>query len=105
MNVEQFPHSWSDRDEVTPKNVENTINRADEKQILRSIGTTKKLLSKIRKRQLKLFGHMMRKEGLENSTLTGHIEGKRSSGKTMSNLLNMFEETDNSTKMSRIKSG
>lgn len=32
----------------------------------------------------------MRKEGLKNLTLTGHIEGKRSSGETMSNLLDEF---------------
>lgn len=31
-------------------------------------------------RQLKLFGHIIREEGLENLTLKGHTEGKRDKG-------------------------
>lgn len=43
------------------------------------IGTTKKLLS-----------GKVRKEGLEKLSLSGHIEGKRTRGKTGSNLLKAF---------------
>lgn len=35
------------------------------------------LIITIRKKQLKLLGHILKKEGLENLTLTKHIEGKR----------------------------
>lgn len=42
--------------------------------------TKRTLILNIRKRQLKILGHIMRKEGLENLILTGHTEGKRDSG-------------------------
>lgn len=42
---------------------------------------TKYLLLVIRKGQLKFCKHTMKKEGLVNSTPTGHIESKRSRGK------------------------
>lgn len=45
------------------------------------IRTARKLPLTIIKRQLKFLGHMMWKEGLENLTLTGPTEDKRSSGK------------------------
>lgn len=40
------------------------------------------LILRMRKRQLKFLGHKMRKESLENLTLTGNIEDKRDKGKT-----------------------
>ena len=35
----------------------------------------------IRVRQLNFFGHIIRKDGLENLAMTGRIEGKRSGGR------------------------
>ncbi len=49
-------------------------------EVLRKIGTERKLLPTVRKRQLEFLGHVMRKESLENLTLTGRIEGKKSRG-------------------------
>lgn len=36
-----------------------------------------KLIFIVRKRQVKSFGHIKKKEELDNLTLTGHSEGKR----------------------------
>lgn len=35
---------------------------------------------------MKFFGHVMRKEGWENWTLPGHIEGKKKQGKVMGHV-------------------
>lgn len=50
-------------------------------EVIRKIPTKRILVLKIRKRQLKFLGHLTRREGLENFTLTGHIEGKRNKKK------------------------
>ena len=50
-------------------------------EVLKKIGTKRKLLPTIRKRQLEFLGHVMRKESVENLTLTGRIEGKKSRGR------------------------
>ena len=43
--------------------------------------TERRLLKTIRKQQLECLGLVMRKEGLENLTLTGKVERKRSRGR------------------------
>lgn len=43
--------------------------------------------NKQRKREPELLGYTMKKEGLENLTLTNHTEGKR---KTANKILNKF---------------
>ena len=35
----------------------------------------------VRKRQLNFFGHIMRREGLENIIVTGMVEGRRGRGR------------------------
>lgn len=40
-------------------------------------GTTRKLILTIEMRQLKVLGCLLIKEGLENLTWTGYIDGKR----------------------------
>ena len=50
-------------------------------EVLRRARRERSLMISIRKRQLQFLGHIMRKEGLENLTLTGRIEGKRSRGR------------------------
>lgn len=42
--------------------------------VLRRIDNIKKLLLIIRKRQLKLLGHIIRKKSLENLTLKGQVK-------------------------------
>lgn len=41
-------------------------------EVLRKVGTTRKLIFTMIKRQLKFLGHTIRKEGMENLKLTGH---------------------------------
>lgn len=59
------------------KDNENKINKACGQQ-----GSSKKMKRNwtfiLRKGQLKFPGHIMRKQGLENLTITGQIDGKRS---------------------------
>lgn len=43
---------------------------------LEKMKTQRKLIVNVRRKQLRFLGHIMRKEGLETSTLTRHIEGK-----------------------------
>lgn len=38
-------------------------------------------LPRIRKKTLKFLGHIIKKDGLENLTLTGYIEGQRDRGR------------------------
>ncbi|MCH9665805.1 MAG: hypothetical protein K0U41_08180 [Gammaproteobacteria bacterium] len=56
-------------------------DHATNEEVLRRAGTKRKLINKIRKRQLQFLGHIMRKGKLENLSLTGKIEGKRSRGR------------------------
>ncbi|GFO38280.1 hypothetical protein PoB_006478500 [Plakobranchus ocellatus] len=55
--------------------------------ILEEAHTTRLLISKIRKRQATFFGHVMRREKLENLVTTGMLEGKRSRGKQREKLI------------------
>lgn len=41
-------------------------------EVLRRIGTKRRVIFRIKKRQAKFLGHMMRKDGIENTTLTQH---------------------------------
>ena len=49
-------------------------------EVLKRIREGRTLMKRIRKRQLEFLGHVMRKEKLENLTVTGKIEGTRSRG-------------------------
>ena len=55
--------------------------RMTNKEVLERAGIKRFLLKAIRKRQLEFLGHVMRKEGLENLSVTGKINGKRSRGR------------------------
>ncbi|GFN90701.1 craniofacial development protein 2-like protein [Plakobranchus ocellatus] len=55
--------------------------------VLEEAHTTRLLISKIRKRQVTFFGHVMRREKLENLVTTGMLEGKRSRGKQREKLI------------------
>lgn len=48
--------------------------------VLKKMATERILLLRIRKGVLKFLGRIMRKVGLENLNLKGHIERKRDSG-------------------------
>ncbi|GFO31777.1 condensin-2 complex subunit g2-like [Plakobranchus ocellatus] len=55
--------------------------------VLEEAHTTRLLISKIRKHQATFFGHVMRREKLENLVTTGMLEGKRSRGKQREKLI------------------
>ena len=57
------------------------------KTMLREAHTARSLLNRIRKHQVTLFGHVMRREKLEHLIKTGMIEGKRSRGKHREKML------------------
>ena len=50
-------------------------------EILNTAGSTRKLISNIKRRQAEFLGHVMRKGKLEHLLTTGKIEGKRSRGR------------------------
>ena len=49
-------------------------------EVLKRAGTGMKIITK----QMRFLGHLIRKDGLENLTLTGMIEGKRNRGRKQS---------------------
>ena len=49
-------------------------------EVLKRVGKERKLMKRIRKRQLEFLGHIVRKEKLENLTVTEKIEGKEVEG-------------------------
>lgn len=59
--------------------------RLSKEELLKKMLTKKPL--RIRKRRLEFLGRKMRKECLENMTLTEHIEGRRDRGKQWATYL------------------
>ena len=49
--------------------------------VLERISAERQLIKTIRVQQMKFFGHIMRNKVVENTIVTGKIEGKRSQGK------------------------
>ena len=56
-------------------------DRVCNEEVLRRANVNQKLLCDIRVRQMRFLWHFVRKGGLENLSLTGKIEGKRSRGR------------------------
>ena len=54
---------------------------------LKEANETKTLYTTIRKRQTAFFGHVMRRDALENFVTTGKFEGKRSRGRPREMML------------------
>ena len=55
--------------------------RRTNQAVLEMAGTSRRLMSKIRKRQLRYVGHVLRGESLEKHCLMGMIEGNRARGR------------------------
>lgn len=71
--------TWSKRDVVLQKEAVNTTDRACEQRgSSKENGNKKSVILSIRKRGMKFLGHMTRKWGLKNLTLTGHTKDKMS---------------------------
>ena len=56
-------------------------DRKTNDQVLQETNENRKLIREIRRRQSKFFGHVMRRNGLENLVTTGKIEGNRPRGR------------------------
>ena len=52
-------------------------DRMTNKEVLRRANVGRTLMKDIVKRQMEFFGHVIRKDELENLVVTGYIEGKR----------------------------
>lgn len=55
--------------------------------VLRRADTSRSLISFIRKRQARFFGHVMRRPGMENNVTTGKICGKRDRGRQREKMI------------------
>ena len=56
-------------------------------QVLSEANTTRKLMNKLRKRQCKFIGHVLRREGMEKLATTGQFLGKRGRGRQREKIL------------------
>ena len=54
--------------------------RITNNQVLERMGTTRELMTHIRRRQMKFLGHVMRREKIESVVMTGRIDGTRDRG-------------------------
>ena len=62
------------------------------------IGKYEPLLSTIKRRKLKYYGHICRHDGLAKTILQGKVEGKRKKGRPRNNWMhNISKWTDRST--------
>lgn len=77
QNEDKF---WTSRNVLLPTDAEDTMHWACETQRMFRENRKKTLLLRIRQRKLKFIGHMMRKVGLANLTLSGNAEDKIDAG-------------------------
>ena len=66
-------------------------------EVLRMANMKRSLMETIRRRQMDFFGHVMRRNGLENIAITGKVEGRRKRGrprlKYVNNLNSSLKES------------
>ena len=55
--------------------------RITNETVLEMVGERRELIRTVRGRQLRFFGHVMRREGMENVIITGMVEGRRGRGR------------------------
>ena len=72
-------------------------DRVTNVDVLTRVARERTLLRTIQKRQLQFLGHIMWKEGLENHTLTGKIEGRRGRGRHRLTYMQQSEQMDTDT--------
>ena len=72
-------------------------------EVLRSANTKRKLLiSELVNRQVKFFGHVMRKEEMEILVTTGYVEGKRARGRQRETYLTYLQKMKEITPLELI---
>ena len=57
------------------------VERRTNQKVLQMAGTTRELMTTVKRRQLGYLGHELRGDGLERDCLLGMIEGKRGRGR------------------------
>ena len=63
-------------------------------EVLRRANTKRKLLNEMVNRQVKSFGHVMRKEDMENLVTIGYVEGKRARGQQRETYLSYLQKDE-----------
>ena len=66
-------------------------------EVIRRANTKRKLLSEMVNRQVKFFGHVMRKEEMVNLVTTGYVEGKRAWGHQRETYLTYLQKMKETT--------
>ena len=66
------------------------VERVTNEEVLRRAGCARKIISEIRKRQLRFSGHVIRENKIENLCLTGRINGNRGRGRPRKTFLMQF---------------
>ena len=78
------------------------------KEILKDTIGSRNLLAKVMRRQTSFFGHIMRKQGIEQVVTTCKIDGKRKRGRRPTQFLDQIMRWSNSQSvadvMNRIRS-
>ena len=71
-------------------------------EVIRRANTTRKLISKKVNRKVKVYGHVMRKEEMENLVTTGYVEGKRARGRQRETYLTYLQKMKEKTPIELI---
>ena len=71
-------------------------------EVHRRANTKGKLISEMLNRQVKFFGHVMRKEEIENLVTTGYVEGERVRGRQKQTYLTYLQKMKERTPIELI---
>ena len=71
-------------------------------EVLTEAQTTRQLMTKIRKRQAKFVGHVIKRNQLEHLVTTGKFDGKRGRGRPREKMLDSLAEWMNIGKPSEM---
>ena len=77
-------------------------DRVTNEEVLRRANVDRTLVKDIVKRQMKLFGHVIRKEELEKFVVTGFIKGKRARGRQRETYLTYLQKMKGMTPIELI---
>ena len=78
-------------------------DKVSNNEVLNRANTERSLIKVLYKRQMKFFGHVMRKEKFENLVTTGKIEGKRARGRQRGTFLGAMAQKIDNTKMNILR--
>ena len=62
-------------------------DRKTNENVLKEANTQRTIITRVRTRQSRLFGHIMRRDGLESLVTMGKIQGKRDRGRQREKIL------------------